>query len=252
VLPLPPIEGVIDRRLLVNYRVDPEIVGRLLPQPFRPQVVHGYGVAGICLLRMAQLRPRALPAWLGLRSENAAHRIAVEWDTPEGSRTGVYIPRRDSASLTNVLVGGRIFPGTHHRARFEVSESEREVAVHFASVDGTAEVDVRVERSDELSGSELFADLDDASRFFRHGSVGYSTTRDPHRLEGLELRTDAWAIEAASVVHARSSFFEDATLFPEGSATLDSAMLMLRVPVRWYPQPPLDARGPVTAPVADE
>ena len=48
-----------------------------------------------------------------------------------------------------------------------------------------------------------------------------------------------------------ASFFEDATRFPEGSATLDSAMLMLGVPVRWYPQHPLDAPGPVAAPVAD-
>ncbi len=34
------------------------------------------------------------PRRLGLRSENAAPRIAVEWDDATGPRTGVYIPRR--------------------------------------------------------------------------------------------------------------------------------------------------------------
>ncbi|MEA2492488.1 MAG: hypothetical protein QOJ29_399 [Thermoleophilaceae bacterium] len=38
---------------------------------------------------------------LGLRSENASHRIAVEWDTAVGIRTGVYIPRRDTGSGLN-------------------------------------------------------------------------------------------------------------------------------------------------------
>jgi uncharacterized protein YqjF (DUF2071 family) len=68
----PPIAGIIDRRLLINYRVDPEAARALVPQPFRPEVVNGFAVAGICLLRMTQLRPRLLPKWVGLRSENAA------------------------------------------------------------------------------------------------------------------------------------------------------------------------------------
>jgi hypothetical protein len=31
----------IERRLLVNYRIEPELVARLLPWPFRPQLVSG-------------------------------------------------------------------------------------------------------------------------------------------------------------------------------------------------------------------
>jgi hypothetical protein len=48
--------------------------------PFRPQLVHGWAVAGICLIRLGRLRPSRVPSAVGLRSENAAHRIAVEWD----------------------------------------------------------------------------------------------------------------------------------------------------------------------------
>ena len=36
---LPVISGVIERRILLNYRVDAEVLGRLVPRPFRPQAV---------------------------------------------------------------------------------------------------------------------------------------------------------------------------------------------------------------------
>jgi uncharacterized protein YqjF (DUF2071 family) len=188
---LPDLAGEVERRLLVNYRVDPRVIATQVPPPFRPQVVDGYAVAGICLIRLGSMRPRGWPAWVGLGSENAAHRVAVEWDSPGGTKTGVYIPRRDSSSVINVLVGGRLFPGEHHRADFHVSESVDEIRVAFAARDGSADVDVAVAVKDELEGSRLFADVAAASRFFERGSVGYSGTRDPQRFDGLALHTNA-------------------------------------------------------------
>ena len=44
---LPEVKGKVERRLLVNYRVDPETIARVLPPPFRPQLVGGAAVAGI-------------------------------------------------------------------------------------------------------------------------------------------------------------------------------------------------------------
>jgi hypothetical protein len=125
-----------------------------------------------------------------LRSENAAHRIAVEWDGPQGRQTGVYIPRRDSGSVVNVIAGGRLFPGEHHRAMFDVNETAQDLHVAFASADGTTRVSVDVRTAQRFLGSRLFTDLREASDFFRRGSVGFSVTRDGQRLDGLELRTD--------------------------------------------------------------
>lgn len=244
---LPELQGDIERRLLVNYRVDPEAAARVLPSPFRPQLVGDAAVAGICLIRLAHMRPAHLPAPLGLRSENAAHRVAVQWDTPAGPRTGVYIPRRDTDSWVNVAVGGRIYPGEHHRARFTVAEDDEHVAVRFRSLDGSAEVDVSVRVDEALTGSRLFADLWDASAFFEAGATGYSATRRPQRFDGLGLKTSGWKVEATTVDHAASSFFDDAVLFAEGTAELDCALLMRRVPVRWEPLESLHARPePVT------
>ncbi|MFE2044224.1 DUF2071 domain-containing protein [Streptomyces sp. NPDC059477] len=233
----PRLSSVVERRLLVNYRVAPDAAARLLPEPLRPHLVHGQAVAGICLLRLGSVRPVWAPRVFGLRSENAAHRIAVEWDGPDGVETGVYIPRRDTASRLNVWAGGRVFPGEHGRAGFEVHETADRVRVAFATWDGDIRVDVTVEPSDELRGSELFADLAEASRFFQDGAKGYSATRSGRHLDGMELHTDAWHVEAGRVRSAASSFFEDPDRFPPGSATLDCALVMRNVPAGWRPLP---------------
>ena len=95
---IPVLRGLIDRRILVNYRVDASVLAKLVPQPFRPKLNHGYGIAGICLIRLKHARPRLFPKTLGVSSENAAYRIAVEWEQDGKITEGVFIPRRDTSS----------------------------------------------------------------------------------------------------------------------------------------------------------
>ncbi|MFJ9350951.1 DUF2071 domain-containing protein [Streptomyces sp. NPDC101237] len=232
----PRLASLIERRLLVNYRIVPDAVGPLLPQPLRPHLVHGHAVAGICLLRLGHLRPAWAPAASGLRSENAAHRIAVEWDGPDGVQTGVYIPRRDSASRLNAWAGGRLFPGAHGRADFHVHETPGRIHVALATRDGDTRVAVTAEPAGELHGSRLFADLAEASRFFRSGAKGFSPA-DGDRLDGIELHTGTWHMEACRIHSAQSSYFDDPERFPPGTATLDSALIMRDVPAHWRSLP---------------
>jgi hypothetical protein len=235
----PALVGTIERRLLINYRVDPDAVGHLLPQGFRPQLVRGWAVAGICLLRLGHLRPRGMPSWAGLRSENAAHRVAVEWDTAAGPSHGVYIPRRDSASLPNVIVGGRLFPGVHHRARFAVDERAGCFSVHCHSRDGTTSLSVEATLSNNFCGSALFADLAAASAFFEGGSVGYSDGARPGRLDGMRLNTTAWRMEPVELTRVRSSFFEGAGRLDPDAVELDCGFVMRNVPVTWTSADPM-------------
>ena len=44
---IPVVRGIIDRRILVNYRVDPNVLARLLPKPFQPKLANGSGMAGV-------------------------------------------------------------------------------------------------------------------------------------------------------------------------------------------------------------
>ena len=238
---IPTMAATVERRLLVNYRVAPDIIASMLPAPFRPQLAGGAAVAGICLIRLGDLRPAGLPAAVGIRTENAAHRIAVEWDAAGGgpARTGVFIPSRHTASRPTAWFGGRLFPGMHRYARFSVHETGRDLRVAFIADNGSDNVDVALSVADRWPGSALFADLAEASEFFRVGAAGYSVTRDPHRLDGLELRTTSWQVEAGTVSRAASSFFDDPRVFPPGTAQLDTALIMRDVPVTWHGLPPM-------------
>lgn len=162
----PTNRGVIERRVLVNFRGPTAVLQGVLPPPFRVQDVGGFGIAGICLIRLAQVRPRMLPKALGLRSKNAAHRIAVEWDTQEGVQRGVFIPRRDTSSLLNRLAGGRLFPGVHRAAKFAVEESEQTVAIALDSCDGSTHVHVAGRVAEQMPAGSVFGSVAAASSWF--------------------------------------------------------------------------------------
>jgi hypothetical protein len=234
------LDALVERRLLVNYRVDPEVAARHVPPPFRPQLRHGWAVAGVCLIRLGRVRPRGVPAVVGIRSENAAHRFAVERGDRDGEATGVYIPRRDTATWVNAAAGGRLFPGEHHRARFTVDEGASRLRVGFTSGDGTAvDVAVTVDDDPELGPSSLFADLAEASAFFEGSPQGWSAAGRADRYDGVALRTDAWHVTPVRVESVRSTYFDDPDRFPPGSAVLDAALLMRDTPVRWQALAPV-------------
>jgi hypothetical protein len=231
---VPVIRGVIDRRILVNFRVDPMVLNRFLPQPFRPKLVRGVGMAGVCLIRLKHIRPRFLPAVVGVSSENAAHRIAVEWDENGQTRDGVFIPRRDTSSRFNTLVGGRLFPGEHHHAHFQVTEDANQYHVTLDSDDGTTHVAVETRPTPELPSTSVFHSIGEASEFFERGSLGYSVTARLGEFDGLELRSKRWHVEPLAVERIESSFFEDTMRFPNGSVEFDCALLMRGIDHEWH------------------
>jgi hypothetical protein len=227
------VQGVIDRRILANYQVDAEVLARVVPAPFRPKLVNGVGIAGVCLIRLKHIRPQFLPGNFGLRSENAAHRIAVTWEAAGQTREGVYIPRRDTTSQLNTLVGGRLFPGVHHRARFEVDEGDGHYHVELTSADGRTHVRVDGQVSDDLSPNSVFGSLEEASRFFEAGAVGYSATGRASVYDGLELRSRGWQVTPLAVERIESSFFDDEAVYPRGSVRFDCALLMRGIEHEW-------------------
>jgi hypothetical protein len=86
--------------------------------------------------------------------------------------------------------------------------------------------------------------MGEASEFFRHGSLGYSSTSTPGSFDGMELRATGWRVEPLEVDLLESSFFDDRTRFPEGTIAFDSALLMRSIPHEWR------ARERLTAPKA--
>lgn len=236
---IPTIKGIIDRRILINYSVDEDILARFLPTPFRPKILKGRGIVGICLIRLKAVRPKGFPGLVGISSENAAHRMAVEWTENGKQKEGVYIPRRDTSSYLNALAGGRIFPGAHHRSTFLVEETDTSYGLELLNVDGTS-ISIKAKPSDGLWDESVFENLEQASSFFQNGAIGYSPAKRFKVYDGLELKTFDWKVSTLSVSKVQSSFFENKSIFPTGSIRFDNALLMRNINHEWNSLPEIE------------
>lgn len=233
------IHGTIDRRILLNYRIDPSVLQKVIPRQFRPKLYRGYGIGGVCMIRFRALRPRYVPSFLGINSENAAHRIAVEWDDDGVRRDGVFIPRRDTGSSFNKAFGGRAFPGIFQKSHFVSRDDGEFFSLKIVRNDGQAQIDFAGRVSETLPDSSIFPSTEEAANFFALGATGYSATHSPDHFHGMELRCLDWNIEPLSIECAKSSFYDDRTMFPEGSIALDSALVMRNIAHEWHSRPDL-------------
>lgn len=244
---IPTLRGEIDRRILVNFRIDPPALDELLPAPFRPRTVSGpdqeWGIGGVCCIRLIDMRPKRLPMSCGFDSENAAHRIGVEWMEDGTRQPGVYVPRRDTSSRLNSLVGSHSF-GQHYYADFTVDEDDHRYALAIESNDETAQLSVTARRAEELPDGSIFPDCNAASEYHECGCIGYSPSPDGRKLMGVELASDEWEVSPLTVENVEASYFENK--IPEDAMEFDNALLMENIGHEWKPKRPI--RGPVPSP----
>lgn len=238
---IPAINGIIRRRILLNYRATPDVVSAILPSRFRPKLVDGHAIVGICLIRLEQIRPKGLPKLLGISSENSAHRIAVEWENDKGdSCEGVFVPRRDTDSRLNSLAGGRLFPGVHHLSHFKVSDHNGTISIEVTpSGHKDTLVDLEVKEVTTFPETSVFPSLNDASNFFKAGCIGYSSRPHSSKLDGLLLKVPDWQVSSLEISRVTSSYFDNHSIFPPGSIQLDHALLMRDISHEWHSEPPM-------------
>ena len=227
---IPTIHGYIDRRILINFTADASSVEKIIPAPFRPQLYEGKAIVGICLIRLKHIKPKGFPNFIGVNSENGAHRIAVVWDENGVTKSGVYIPRRDTSLMLNTIVGGRVFPGKHYQAKFNVKVENDQYHIDFKSSDKT-EISIDASVTEKLNENSIFKTLENASNFFEKGELGYSPNKN--KFEGLRLKTYKWEVTPLVVSHVKSSFFEDTNIFPKGTVQFDNALLMTNIEHEW-------------------
>jgi hypothetical protein len=244
---IPIIRGVVRRCVLVNFRVDPEVMMERLPTPFEPTLHQGWAVAGLCLIRLEQVPPPLVSFGRGLRSENAAHRVAVRWSEASRVHEGVYIQRSHTDSLLGHLTGSKIFPGEQRRARFRVDDDGRQIRLSMRSHDSRDAVEIEGHATAAMPPDSIFNSIREASSFFNRGLPGYAPGRGGRGYEGVMADTLDCAIHPLAVSHLRSSFFEDENLFPAGSVRFDHALVMRDVEQVWREAPAPARQGPRTA-----
>ncbi|WP_018970217.1 DUF2071 domain-containing protein [Rubritalea marina] len=223
------VTGIIDHRILLNFRIDPEIMDKQLPPQFTPKIVHGYAIGGICQVSLSEMRPKGMPAISGTNSHNAAHRIAVE--TSQGE--GVYVLRRDTSSWLNTVAGGRLFPGIHSKAHFDIAQANGHYSVKITDSNNDPIMSIRGEVARELPNGSIFHSTQEVSDFFKTGNIGWSPRGNDSDFDTIELQTKEWDMEPLHLEESFSSYFSDTNKFPSGSVEFDSGMIMRNLKHSW-------------------
>jgi hypothetical protein len=162
-----------------------------------------------------------------------AHRIAIRYPSDGDMRDGVFIWRRDTDRTLVRLLGGRLFPGVHHQARFDVHDELEALSYRVRSQDTATDIDLDVS-SGPWRGTPLFPTFEEIESFFARGDCGFSCGLRGDRLEGLRLRSLNWAMEPLTVNRVASTFYDDRSRFPAAAITLDGAVLMRGISHEWY------------------
>lgn len=233
---LPVLNGIIDRRILINYRIKSEVVKSLLPPHLEPLVVNGYASGGICLLRLKRMGLKYTPSFLRITSENAAHRFLITYQKAGQTIEGVYIPRRDTDSRMNVLLAGKLFSWPHYPAIFHVEEGNHRYRIDMKSNDGKTKLKVDAQLDTDFSTNSMFNSIAHASSCFQRCPVGVSPSTNPEQFKTIRLKTKNWNVKPLRVQMLTSSFFEDKSLFPPGTIEFDNALLMEDIDHEWQPE----------------
>jgi len=231
---LPVLTGLIARRVLLNFRADRDVVQRLLPEPFVAETYRGSAIVGVCLIGLQQLRPKGLPALVGLSSENMAHRVAVRYPVNGRMKPGVFIWRRETDQKLVQAFGGRLFPGVHRGATFRIEDDGERLTMEVASDDGETDVSFSAYACSELQSTSGFASFDDASKFFQQGDCGFSCSLKGNAVEGMQLKTLRWSMGSLAVELRKAAFYRNPLRFPAGSVEFDCGLIMRAAPHEWH------------------
>jgi hypothetical protein len=176
----------------VNFRLDPDALAPVLPDRFRPRTVSG-----------------------------------ADGET----RTGVYIPRRDTSSRPNSLVGPRAL-GSHYRATVAVDEGDGRYELTMTNDEHDVRVHVAGTETDAIPDGSVFPDVAAASAYHECGAVGYCPSPSGERLDGVELASDEWQVTPLAVESVDASFFEGN--LPDDAVAFDNALLLRDIGHEWH------------------
>ena len=220
--------GVVERRLLVNYRVELDVLDTVLTDPLRGREVGdtGKGVGSVCITRVEDTRPGFLPESLGVTVEMATHRVYARVE--DGGDHCVYVPWRGVSSRFHALVLSSLLPTDFDSADFltEDRDGARQVRVDWDS--DVAGVVFRDTDRDTVDDDSVFYSVESASTFLCEAGVEYAMTGDVYT--GVETCPDRTDLKPVEISDERSSYFGKL------GGEFDSAFGMTDVELAWEPR----------------
>ena len=209
-----PVRG----RVVVFYRVEPDVARGLLPSELRPRITAGSAIVVLCYTHLGRLETRFLPHRLAT-SHHLAYRVSAEAAGENGPTCSTWVAHRETSSRIGARWNEKVFRHGHGRSRFSIEDDACELTLRVESSRGD-ELFLRASACE--STGTVFSQPNDVGEFFRNDG-----TIRPHGVFAREADVvdahNAFVPEPLALIELRSAFFEDPDRFPSGSVAIDGA-----------------------------
>lgn len=210
--------GTIGRCWLFTYQTPAEEARALVPRELELVTRGGCAFWNIVVCRIRAMRPRPLPALLGMTYWHVAYRLYVRFHPPAGEPIeGIYFARSDCDRPLITALGNLLTDYVFHTAAILVSEKPPHLHLSIRSPDAPAEATLDPTQTPaQLPPHSVFASLEEAAAFLKYKPAGISV--DPKgRVNIVTITRDAsaWKSRLIEVVSAEWKFFEGKTVRPE-------------------------------------
>lgn len=211
------IYGRLERCWLFTFQTSPTAARRSLPAVLEPIIHNGFAFWNVVITRLRSMRPRPLPARMGVSYWHAAYRLYVRFHPPAASPIdGLYFVRSDCDSRL-ICAAGNVL--TDFRLSFTpIGCQERHGQVELSIHTPQAPARVLLERRPPvaLPAHSAFSSLAEAKAFLQYEPFGIGVSPAGEVNVVPVLRDEkAWRIKLLRVKAAEWGFFAGKDVKPE-------------------------------------
>jgi uncharacterized protein YqjF (DUF2071 family) len=202
--------GRFSECLLLAYRTPAESVRRLLPAGLELITVGAWAFWNIVLCRIEQMRPRGVPAALGLSYHHVAYRLYVRSQTARGPLEGLYFVRSDADSRLISCAGNLLTDFRFHPGSIDLNATTDRIAASVRSNDRAADLSLVTEpaTTENLAPGSPFATADQAAHALKYQPLALSVTGERLRMAQVRRDETHWRESPIRVIESRFTFFD--------------------------------------------
>ncbi len=205
--------GRLDRCWQFIYHTPVDEARRILPPPLEPITHKGIAFWGVVMSRVGVMRPKPLPALVGVSYWHIGYRLYARFRDIEG----IWFARSDCDSALMTVAGNWLTDYQFHNATMACLGVNGSSELLVDSLGGQAWVSLHPQTATRLPPDSAFATLDEAARFLQYKPRGISVSPDGSvNIVQIERDESAWRTRLIEIPPACYwEFFHDKNVQPE-------------------------------------
>jgi hypothetical protein len=212
------IRASLSQRNIFNFRLEPEVLDRLLPASYlKPQVIKGSSVLSFCVLELRDVILSPFPSFLGFGTTSCAFRSGIIDRSGGRDEPAVYITDRNSDLPIISRLSPWLLSDTIPTIRPSITRKGdvTSIRVHYLDGQRLFSADARPSKSPTKTESQVFESSDDFTNFIHNGVTSYTPSIYGDSLARVDLHKEGppfIALEATVDSDWLESIWRDAGL----------------------------------------